>query len=556
MTVADGPEIDLARVGASDALARCLAATSDLVDAADVLAIPTASLRAAHADGTRRVGFPGDAYVLALVGGTGVGKSSLLNALAGGVVSAASVRRPTTAEPIAWIPRSERDALAPLLDWLGVREIREHDEVDLGPVAILDLPDVDSVATEHRRRVEELLPRVDAVAWITDPEKYADAVLHDNFFRTWLPRLARQVVLVNKADRVTADDGRRIRRDLETDLARETRNVGPSAVAVLLSSTAREGGTDDMRAWLAAGVNAKAVVRTRIAAALVAGTRDLAREAGLEKGGAATPFLGEAARSDAIRAATAAVLRAIDLHGLEAQAVAATRASARSRGAGPLGRLTSMVYRGSGRETAVADPNRFLLRWRERGALAPAVESIRDALSASIRSASPAVRPVLAGALEPAEIRRGLERALDRAIGGIGSLEPPSSRWWSVIGLFQTLATAGLALSAAWVVVWILARPVTGSIELPVVGPVPSPFVSLVAFVLAGYVLARLLGLHARWLGSRWAGRVRERVTGGVEAEVRERALAPLDRLEDARRRIGEAAAVVEGSCGSTGQGS
>jgi hypothetical protein len=471
-------------------------------------------------------------------------------------VSAASVRRPTTAEPIAWIPRSERDALAPLLDWLGVRVIRDHDAADLGPVAILDLPDVDSVASEHRQRVEELLPRVDAVAWITDPEKYADAVLHDDFFRRWLPRIARQVVLLNKADRVTAEDARRIRGDLEAELARETGTMGPSAVGVLLSSTAREHGTDDVRAWLAAGVDAKAVVRARIAAALVAGTRELAREAGLEKGRAATPFLGEAARSDAIRAATAAVLRAIDLQGLEAQAVAATRASARSRGAGPLGRLTSLVYRATGRETAVADPDRFLLRWRERGALAPAVESIRDALSASIHSASPAVRPVLAGALEPAEIRRGLERALDRAIGGVGSLEAPSSRWWSVIGLLQTVATAGLALSAAWVVVWILARPVTGSIELPVVGPVPSPFVSLVTFVLAGYVLARLLGLHARWLGSRWAGRVRERVTGAVQAEVRERALAPLDRLEDARRRIGEAAMVVEVSCGSTTRGS
>ena len=57
-------------------------------------------------------GFPGDAYVLALVGGTGVGKSSLLNALAGGDVSPASARRPTTSEPIAWVPRTERGARA------------------------------------------------------------------------------------------------------------------------------------------------------------------------------------------------------------------------------------------------------------------------------------------------------------------------------------------------------------------------------------------------------------------------------------------------------------
>jgi energy-coupling factor transporter ATP-binding protein EcfA2 len=551
-TMADTPIDILSGLGTSDALAGCLRATSDLVDAAEILGLSSAALAAAHADGTRRVGFPGDAYVLALIGGTGVGKSSLLNALAGSMVSAASVRRPTTAEPIAWVPRSEREALAPLLEWLGVADIRSHDEVGLGPVAILDLPDVDSVATEHRRRVEGLLPRVDAVAWVTDPEKYADAVLHDQFLRSWLPRVARQVILVNKVDRVTSEDARRIQRDLEADLGRESRGVRRPEVAVLLSSTAGEHGTDDLRAWLAAGVDAKAVVRARIAATLVATTRDLAREAGIDPSRQATPFLDEASRSNSIRAATAGVLRAVDLQGLEAQAIAATRASARSRGAGPLGRVTSFVYRASGRETAVADPDRFLLRWRERGAIGPVVETIREALSAPIRSASPAVRPVLAGALEPAEVRRGLERAVDRAIGGIGSLEPPSSRWWSLIGLLQTLATAGLALSAAWVVVWILARPATGSLELPVLGPLPSPFVSLVAFVIAGYVLARLLGLHARWLGSRWAARVRGRLATAVEAEIRERAFAPLDRLEDARRRIGAASAVIEASCGSS----
>jgi GTP-binding protein EngB required for normal cell division len=551
-TGADALAPDAAGVVASDPLTRCLAATLNLVGAADILGLPTERLRAAHADGGRRIGFPGDAYVLALVGGTGVGKSSLLNALAGGVVSPVSVRRPTTDEPIAWVPRAEREALAPLLDWLGIREVRDHDEMGVGPVAILDLPDVDSVATEHRERVEALLPRVDAVAWVTDPEKYADAVLHDQFLRSWLPRVARQVVLVNKADRVTAENARRIQRDLETDLARESGGPERSDVVVLLSSTTGEHGTDDLRAWLSAGVQAKSVVRARIAATLAAGTRDLAREGGIDPRRPPTPFLDESGRSEAIRSATAAVLRMLDLGGLQAQAIAATRATARSRGTGPLGQLTSFVYRASGRETAVADPNRFLLRWRDRGgALGPAVESIREALSVSILSATPAIRPVLAGALEPTQVRRGLEGALDRAIGSVGSLEPPASRWWSVIGFAQTLATAGIALSAAWVVVWILARPATGSVELPILGPVPSPFVSLVAFVFAGYILARFLGAHARWVGSRWAGRVRGRVAGAVEAEIRDHALKPLDRLEDARRGLWTAASVVDQTCAS-----
>ena len=500
-------------------------------------------MRAAHAAGIRRIGFPGDAYVLALVGGTGVGKSSLLNALAGSVVSTASARRPTTSEPVAWIPAAERAALKPLLDWLEVDQVMEHASAEIGPVAILDLPDVDSIAVEHRARVEALLPLVDAVAWVTDPEKYADAVLHDDFLRSWWPRLARQVVLVNKSDRLTADDARRVQRDLEA------RSCESATRVVLPTSATTESGTADLRAWLTAGADAKRVVRARIAASILAAGRVLAAASGDLPGSSGKPLLDDAARDAAVRSATAAVLRVVDLPALERQAVAATRASARSRGAGPLGRVTSFIYRTSGRETAVADPNRFLLRWRERGGLAPAIESIREAMSAPIRDAPAQIRPALAATLDAGDVRRGLEHAVDRAIGDVGAVQPPTSRWWTVFGFLQTIATIAIALSAAWVVVWILARPLTGSIDLPVLGPVPSPFVALVVTVLAGYVIARLLGAHAGWVGSRWSGRVRERVAVAVEHEVREGAFGPLDQLEAARRRLRAAVWAIERDC-------
>jgi GTP-binding protein EngB required for normal cell division len=457
----------------NDPLARCHAAALEAADAADLLGLDSGPLRSAHAAGVQRSGFPGDAYVLALVGGTGVGKSSLLNALAGGVVSPASARRPTTSEPIAWIPSGEREALEPLLDWLGRRGDPRARTVGIGPVAILDLPDMDSVATEHRARVEALLPLVDAVAWVTDPEKYADAVLHDEFLRSWLPRLGRQVVLVNKSDRLSPDDARRIQRDLEADLAYEA--IHGSDLAVLRSSAVSSGGADDFRAWLADGAEAKRVVRERVAASLSAAARDLAWAAGDGHASSGRPLLDGASREAAVRSATDAVLRVVDLPALERQAVAATRASARSRGAGPLGRLTSFIYRTSGRQTAVADPTRFLLRWRERGGLGPAVESIRGAISAPVRDAPPAIRPAIAATLHQGEVRVGLERAVDRAVGGVGVLQAPTSRWWTVFGLLHTLATAAIVLSAAWVVVWILVRPATGSVVLPVLGPSPRP---------------------------------------------------------------------------------
>src|SRR5207244_4894792 len=124
---------------------------------------------------------------------------------------------------------------APLLDWLGVREIRDHDTGGFGDVAILDLPDVDSTTPEHRARVDELLPRVDAVVWVADPEKYRDAVLHDDYLRRWAPRLARQLVVVNKADRMP-DDVERVREHLASSL----RDAGLNGIPVAVTSRSEE----------------------------------------------------------------------------------------------------------------------------------------------------------------------------------------------------------------------------------------------------------------------------------------------------------------------------
>jgi hypothetical protein len=201
----------------------------------------------------------------------------------------------------------------------------------------------------------------------------------------------------------------------------------------------------------------------------------------------------------------------------------------------------------SGRETKVASPTGYLMRWRDRGPLTPAVEALRRALGSSLTAASPMVRPKLAAALEPAPLRKGLERAVGQAVASIGRLEAPTSRWWSLLGLLQTLATLAIALSVAWVVLWVLTRPPVETVDLPILGDVPMPFVALVVTLFVGYVLARVLGLHAGWVGRRWAKRVRDRVTAAVRDEVTERGLAPLDALEDARRRLAAAVSAILG---------
>jgi energy-coupling factor transporter ATP-binding protein EcfA2 len=535
-------------------LERCLAALLEATDAAQTLGIDTEHIRAVHADAVGRLGFPGHTYVLALVGGTGVGKSSLLNALAGASVSPASARRPTTTVPVAWIPAEEREDLDPLLDWLDVRDVHQHDHESLRSVAILDLPDIDSVAVAHRERVEALLPRVDAVAWVTDPEKYHDAVLHDDFLRAWLPRLDRQAIILNKVDRLRPLDRERVRRDLVRDAERAGAASGRPPIPVLgTAAIGSDGAAPDvgeLRSWLADGLDAKTIIRERLAATVANLADALAREAGVDASGPARAFLEPAARRAAMDAATAAVLRAVDLPGLERQAVAATRARARARGTGPIGLLTSFAYRLSGRESQAADPEGYLVRWRERAPLAPALEAVRLGLVAPVREATRAVRPALAAALEPTALRQELELAVDRSIARRERLEAPSSRWWPVVGFLQTIATASIALSVVWIILWVLARPPVASVDVPLLGPLPMPFAALVVSLLVGYILARVIGLHAGWLGWRWAARLRAQVEAAVAHEIAERGFAPLDRLEDARRALWTSTREVAAGCG------
>ncbi|MBK5266221.1 MAG: 50S ribosome-binding GTPase, partial [Acidimicrobiia bacterium] len=86
----------------------------------------------------RRVGFLGRSVVVALAGGTGSGKSSLLNAVAGETVAEVAAIRPTTSEPLAWMPHVPEPGIVRLLDDMGVDKRVGHLN-DL-PVVLIDMP--------------------------------------------------------------------------------------------------------------------------------------------------------------------------------------------------------------------------------------------------------------------------------------------------------------------------------------------------------------------------------------------------------------------------------
>jgi GTP-binding protein EngB required for normal cell division len=521
-------------------LADQLDALADAIAAAGELGLDASEANATRDIARDRLRFPGSTYVLALAGGTGVGKSSLLNAIAGTTVSRVAARRPTTAEPVAWVPRAARDELAPLLEWLGVRETHEHDDPRAAGVAVLDLPDLDSIVPEHRAKVDELLPRVDAVVWVADPEKYQDAVLHDDYMRRWMPRLERQLVVVNKSDRLGPADAERIRRDLAAALPGDR-----GAIEVISSSAAGgEAGIERLRAWIAGGADAKRIVAERIAAEARAAIRELAERAGVATG--AGELLPAARRASALRDIVAEALALLDMRGLERQAVSATRLAARPRGAGPLGPLTAFVYRWSGRASVKADPAAYLRRWRERGTLARVTQPLRALVAEALTAAPSPMRPRVAAIFEPRAIDAQIAAALDRAAATpLGP--PPTSVAWVLIGLSQYIVTAALIFAALWIAIIAFGRVDISTVVLPLLGPVPTPLLVLGGALAAGYILARLLGAHAYWLGRRWARRIRRAIAGELEPRLAATAIGPLVAIDAARARLAAAHARARG---------
>ena len=91
------------------------------IEAAQSLGLDVAEAQVVARTIAERQGYPSDLYVLGLAGGTGVGKSTLLNAIAGADISAAGARRPTTRSPWPCCPLATRPKPVPCSSGWAVR---------------------------------------------------------------------------------------------------------------------------------------------------------------------------------------------------------------------------------------------------------------------------------------------------------------------------------------------------------------------------------------------------------------------------------------------------
>lgn len=163
-----------------------------------------------------RLTYPDDVLVVALAGGTGSGKSSLFNAYTGEDLVDVGGIRPTTSHPAAAIPVAAGPSLDGYLDRLSID--RRHRYEGSG-ICLIDLPDTDSVEVEHRHRVDVILPLVDLVIWVTDPEKYRDSRLHNDYLKPLSAYSGRFLFVMNQIDRLSPAQAEEVCHDLGVALA-------------------------------------------------------------------------------------------------------------------------------------------------------------------------------------------------------------------------------------------------------------------------------------------------------------------------------------------------
>jgi hypothetical protein len=201
-----------------------------------------------------------DAPLLAVVGGsTGAGKSTLVNALVGHPVTRAGAIRPTTRQPILLHHPDDVEWFTTARVLPGLSRTTGHrtdpgdqlpaDRAGVDPdpqatdtlvmvadpqlphgLALLDAPDIDSIADENRRLAAQLLSAADLWIFVTTANRYADAVP----WELLLDAATRDITVAVVLDRVPAGVEDEVAADLSALLGR--RGLGGAELFVVTES--------------------------------------------------------------------------------------------------------------------------------------------------------------------------------------------------------------------------------------------------------------------------------------------------------------------------------
>ncbi|MEU2573065.1 GTPase [Streptomyces anulatus] len=496
--------------------------------------------------------------VIAVAGATGSGKSTLFNALAGAPISDTGLRRPTTSQPIAC---SWTDGAAGLLDRLAVPgrlRRRPHpgpaafDEALQGLV-LVDLPDHDSAATEHRDQVDRVLALVDAVIWVVDPEKYADAALHERYLRPLAGHAEVTFVVLNQTDRLPGEAADLVLDDLRRLLDEDGIALGehgePGATVMSLSALTGDG-VPELREMVGRFVQDRTAATRRLSADIDAAAARL-RPVYVAEG---RPGLGERAREEFTDRLAEAV-------GAAAAGQAAEREWRRNAGRacgtpwlrlwrwyenrglpGSLDRMGQALTPPEEELTArqrVEQAVRIVADGAADGLPGPWAQAVREAAFNGAKGLSEALDELAVKAGAPGASKRGGgTEAGQAAVAPLGAplggrpVKPPRPKWWPAAVLAQVSMTLLQIFGGLWLVGQII-----GVLEPGLVTPALIMLAGVVGGPLVEWSCAAAIRGPARRYGQDAERRLREAAAGCGRARVLDPVAAELVRYREVRER-------------------
>ncbi|MCR6033402.1 ABC transporter [Nocardioides sp. zg-579] len=478
-----------------------------------------------------RLRLSADHTVVGIAGATGSGKSSTFNALTGLELSAVGVRRPTTSWASACVWGS--DGAAELLEWLGIPprhqttrdsllDTRREDAAMEG-VVLLDLPDHDSTEVSHHLEVDRLVQLADMLVWVLDPQKYADAAIHDRYLAPLKTHADVMVVVLNHIDTVPEE-----RRDaMVADVRRLLEADGLPDVPIIPVSARHGIGLDDLRAEIASRVKAKKMTRTRLEADLrgaaqkvqeasgTGRTRALPddRVAALESAvadAAGVPTVVDAVeRSTRLRAGRATGWPVVSwLSGLKPDPLKRLHLDLGSAGKELTGQSRSSLPTATPVQRARVDT--------EVRTLADDVsEGLGDPWQESVRRAS-------TGRLE--DLHDRLDLALSQTDLGVDRIPA----WAGLVRVLQWLLVLGAGVGLVWTVLLVLSGTL-GDDSTPKLAGIALPLVLLVGGVLLGLLLALGCRFLVAATARRRAAVADKRLRGAVHEVAQELVVQPVE---------------------------
>jgi GTPase Era involved in 16S rRNA processing len=466
--------------------------------------------------------------IVALAGATGSGKSSLFNRLSDLELAAVGVRRPTTswAMACAWGPTGAEE----ILEWLGIpprHQVSRMSMLDISPddtnmqgLVLLDLPDHDSTEVAHHLEVKRLVSYADLLVWVVDPQKYADAAIHDGYLAPLSTHHEVMLVVFNHLDEIPADE----RQSTLTDLRRLLALDGLSEIPLVATSAKTGEGIDDLKRALVRRIRAKRSAADRLTADADTATQRLVEACGMED----PSNLDERRQTALVDVLAEAAGVPVVVEAVEFSAAARRRRSTSwpalrwlgSLRKDPLAELRLVGAQADDQRSAVPSPTKV-----QQARVDVAVRDLADDATQGLTMPwGDAIRRATTSDFDD------LHDALDKAIASTDLGVTRKPRWVHVLGVVQWLLFLAALGGLGWLAtLTVLDLTESGAPDPPTIGSMSVPLLLALVGVVLGICFGFLARLAVDVSARRTADHANHALRQSIATVAHQRVFAPIE---------------------------